>query len=330
MRTPRGVKVWMAAMALLMVVGCDARATQDGVQGDLRFVMDPADGSRDFDRPLAVGSTVILTVESAGERRLDRVRDVSVSPSNLATARVVQGSDDQIALIGQQPGAIDVTVTVDGAGEVYSDTVRMTVEYVDRVEIRHQCVDGPEAAYLVDRPVFLELDRLDRRGTQVVGYSDKGTDPLRGCQVVVDPQGLSQDVHCDEAHLSLPGLRDPISVYVDVIPEVSTNTPEVDVHFIFPWELDFEPNMQDLRVGVTSRVELFPVSYNEGWPVCTHLDLYVYIDSPSTCSGPNGELEFAVPATERNEIQLRGQRYGICEFAVFVGDEEFLFDAYVD
>jgi hypothetical protein len=329
MRSPRVSVVCALAASLCLLGGCDARPTQQGTDGELTFYTEPADQSSTFDRPLAVGSTLVVHVEPRGERTLDQILEVSVSPPNLATAQAISG-EHAFAVLGQQHGVVDITVTVRGAGEVYSDTVRLRVEHVDRVELGHSCTLDPDGAYLEGRVVYLDLTRLDHRGEQVVGRAQGDADAGWGCQISVWPEELAPDLFCDEAGASLPALTSG-SVYLDVVDEVDTaGHREIDVHVIPLDELDFEPNYQDLTVGVTHTIELFPYAYYDGWPLCTHLDMYVYIDSPETCSGPNGELEFAVPTTQMNRIRLRGQSWGICDFAVFVEDMEFLFDAYVD
>lgn len=328
---PRPLLVIAAGALALSSLACDQRAAQTGVQGNLTFYSEPADESSDFDRPLAVGSTMELFMEPADGRQLERVLDVTVDPPNLAQAQVLRDGEPGVSLYGLQSGAINVTPTVSGGGETYTDTARMRVAAVDRVNLHHSCTDAPDGAYLTDRFIRLDMERLDQSGNQLVGFARGSTDPNLGCHLAVSPEGILPDIECDESGLYLPAFRDPGSIYVDVLDNIRTSSHrEIDVHLITLGELDFEPNYEDLVVGTTTTIELFPLSLHEGWPVCTHLDMYVYIDTPDTCRGPSNATEFSVPSTDMNQISLRGSRHGICQFAVFVDDMEFIFDAYVD
>lgn len=316
--------------------GCDGRARQEGEKGNLQFSYRAADLDRRFDRPLAVGSGMLIELEPVGKRSLDRIVGVRAEPAGIFEASVDQGDSRSIIISGQQAGSAKLIVDVQGGGESYSDQTTLKVDRPTQVAMRHMCTDEINAGYLVGDPIQLEWKRYNSKGEVLVGSARSTADPARGCQAEISPGELQQSARCDEAGLEMDLIYQPGPVRVRLaqgIQRYSNSPSELGVQVVSPELLDFEPLYEDLRVDVSRRIELRPITYGQEWPVCTDLWMRVYIDTPYNCSGPNGEDEFDVEPADENSFLLRGREPGICEFAVVVyGDEpmEFLFDAYVD
>lgn len=319
-------------------VACDGRAKQDGERGNLRFFYQPADQSTRFERPLAVGSGMLLHLEPLGKRELDRIVNVRVEPSGVIQASVAPNDSRSVVVSGQQAGRAKLIVEVQGAGERYSDETTLSVERPARISMAHMCTKEINAGYFAGQPVQLDFKRYSSKGDALIGSARSTADPMRGCQVEISPGELQQSARCDEAGLIFNAIEHtgPVRVRMAQGMQRHSNSPmELGVQVVSPELLDFEPVYDDLRVDTTRQITLQPVTYGQNWPICTNLWMRVYIDTPQTCTGDHGELEFDVEPADENSFSLRGRREGVCEFAVVVydygqGSMEFLFDTYVD
>lgn len=323
----------LAALTLVLITtGCDRAATREGEEGNLEFSYYPADDVRDFDRPLAVGSGMAITVEPAGDREFDAVRDVSVEPEGVLWAEIEEDEDDQIYVWADASGQAQLEVESFGGGEIYSDTVTLRADEVEQAVMQHQCTSQRHAAYVVGDAPTLLLERQNGDGDKLIGEAQSSSDAEFSCQVHMNPEDYQDRAFCDEAGLHFDTVNRLELIYVDLIGTVAaagSSSPELDLDFIAAAELDFDYPDGKLRTGATRRIELNPITYGAGtsaWPVCTHLELYVEILTPSYCSASNGDLSFFVDADEENEIPLRGQNPGSCRFAVELADRPDLGD----
>ncbi len=322
----------MASMA------CDRAVSQEGDQGNLEFLYTPADGDRDFARPIALGSGLEMSVAPLGDRELEQVLSVSTDPDTILGAELIDDGEDEeeeedLFLWGIDVGESVLSVEVEGGGERYSDSTTMRVSRVTQVAMAHECARGDDAAYMVDQAVSLELDRRNHNGETLVGASYSTPNAVDTCQVQITPSYFQEEAYCDEGGLHFWPIQElgPIDVELTSgIEPAGRSSSEISIHIIDPSHVDFEVLDGDLPVDGTRRFELepftTPISEVGTWPVCSHLDLYVEILTPDTCSGPTGELSFFVEPEEENEVRLRGQESGRCEFAVELADRPDLGD----
>lgn len=335
-RYKSGLWYLVVLMFLLGGVGCDGRAKQDGEQGNLRFYYMPADKATRFDRPLAVGSGMVLRLEAVGKRELERVVEVRVEPAGVFNASVDQEDGRSIIISGQKAGRAKIIVDVQGGGESYSDSTTLSVDRPSQASLAHMCTGEVNAGYFVGEPVHLNLKRYSSGGEMLVGSARSTADPGRGCQVEISPEEFQQAARCDEAGLVLDpvGQTGPMRVRLaEGVGRYSGSKSELGVQLVTSDLLDFEPIYEELQVDYSRRVQLYPITYGQNWPICTDMWMRVYIETPRTCTGENGEYEFDVEPADQNGFSLRGVREGYCEFAVEVfGQEpmEFLFDMYVE
>lgn len=320
------------------LLGCDDRARQEGEEGNLQFYYLPADGSTQFDRPLAVGSAVQMYLEPINDRELDQVRSVSAAPQSVLTAAINQnqepGTTPSLVLSGQGNGEATISVEVSGGGQNYTDSTSIRVSEVRRAELRHSCTDQVNAAYLRGTSVRLEYERQNSEGEKLIGSARGNTGPERSCQVEVLPQVNEDQMRCNEAGLHFPPFSDVGSVLVDLLPGIQpVARRELGVQIVYPDEVFFEDADGYLVVDATRDIRLNPVTYHEDWPVCTNLQLEVEILTPNTCTGRSGERRFTVDAEDENQFRMRGVRQGQCEFEVVIpqiDNQPWFFEVYVE
>ncbi len=324
----------IALIATSLVLACSGKAAQEGEEGKLEFFYEPADGDRDFDRPLAVGSGMSIFVEALGSHELDRIRKVSTDPESVLFAELDDDAEDEVYIWGDAAGEATLEVEVLGGGEIYTDRVTLRVDEVDTVEMAHECTDGIDAAYMIDEDFRIPFERENADGEKLVGEVHSDMDAKLSCQVLMQPEYFQDRAYCNEAGLHFWAIDTLGPVYLDLIPEVSAASralDELDIHIVDEDDIGFEPADGELRTDATRSVDMFPVQANTGGrPVCSHLDLYIEILTPGTCTARNGDLYLYIDGDDENEIPLRGQAPGLCEFAVEFADRPDLGAWYFD
>ncbi len=322
---------WAALAAVMLVMpACEFRAVQEGDRGNLRFISTPADNSNNFDRPLAVGSSMTLYAEALSGRQLEELISVQTSPEQVLAGSLSSQAYNAINLTGLAAGNASIRVDARGGGETFSDTTSLSVDYVDRVALGHQCTQQADAAYAVGEPVSLRLDRYNSSNQKLAGHTRSRLDPLESCQVQIypdpnfqHPSDLQEVALCDEAGLHFPVFETvgPVDVFVaDQIGVASGGLPDMGVHIVDHEVIDFDYAEGELQVDRNRDIELTPFrappGTNQYWPVCSPLKLWVEVITTDVCSGPNNEIDFAVEREDENHITLRGHYEGTCEFAV--------------
>lgn len=320
---------WIVALLSLSVaaMACDMRATQEGDEGHLTFYHSPADGSTDFERPLAVGSGVALKMEPLDERSFRRVVDVTVEPASVLDAHVDDSSSDTVNLSGESTGEARIEVEVQGDAERYTDSTTMQVAEVQKIEMGHECTDRADAAYQVGRRATIEWERQTGSGDKLVGSARNDGEPLRGCQADIYPEDYQQDPHCNEAGLHFPNFPavEPIDLFAtDGVGVTTGGLHDLGIHVFDPavlaYNLRIEHSGDAMRVDRTNTVELDlfndPVDNDDNFPICTNMELLVEIYSSDICTGPGGDVEFTVEREDAHEFELRGEQSGVCDFDV--------------
>lgn len=308
--------------------GCQFDATQEGEQGNLEFAYSPADGDTTFDRPIAVDSGLKMYVEPLANRSFDQITDVTVSDNSILRAEIDGNSSDTLNLEARSSGEVRLEVRAQGGGETYGDWTTIRTGDVDRVRMAHECTSAADAAYLIDREASVELERQNRAGEQLIGSAQSHMDALRSCHVDLYPDEYQERPYCDEAGLHFSTLPEfgAIDIFpADGIGTAGSSHQDMGMHVIDPDLMQFHQPDTDLRVDRNRTIELEayrnPPDSSGVWPVCTDMDLRIEIYSGNICTGSAGETTLHVDASDENEVQLRGQRSGYCDFDIYLDDE---------
>lgn len=332
---------WIVIASLALLIsgcgGCESRASTDGEQGNLRFFYSPADGSTQFDRPIATGSSLLLEVAPLGDRELESLTAVSTSSDSVLSAQILSPVEPSIQVVGRSRGSARITVDARGGGETYQDSTSFRVDDVYEAELRHLCTNEASAAYVIDENLSLAFTRRSRNGDTLAGFARSNSNAQRTCQVFLEPEFYQDQVRCDESglHFQRESLDVAEDIWIDVANGISTPRTahrELGIQMIGPDMIDFQRLDADLRVDLQREVEVVPFAYNSGLLVCSHLAMRVFIDTPNICTGPNGAREFDVLPEDMNRFSLRGHRQGNCELTIILQQQpgiEFLLDAQV-
>jgi len=166
MRCLAGKAVVGLSLAALMM-GCMSRTT--GNEGNLEFSYVADDDVTDFNKPLAVGAKLEVTVGQAGTHKYVDLKTAESSDDRVL--KVLSFSGNKLILEGVAHGGalIEVEAKIP-TGEVVSDSVNMLSRVPEVLVLRHTCSSDSEAYYLIDQDIWLSYDMKMKNGQPVIGY----------------------------------------------------------------------------------------------------------------------------------------------------------------
>ena len=308
------------------VMGCDRSAAEEGAKGNLEFYYHPADGSTQFDRPMAMGSSMKLYVDAI-QGDLDSVVDAYAEPESVLRAQVDSQEELSIALRARSPGDARVHVDARKGGVPVSDFVSLQVDRVRQVEMEHRCTSDRDAAYMAGQPIEIKMERQNGSGQKLVGQAqamdgqtEDPNDHETACQVWLYPEYYQGQARCDEAGLHIEPVDQLEGISVEPIDGVSPSGSHdfLGVHVVEEEDIEFTGVDASLREGSIRSVELEAIAaYPAQMELCGGLELDIEILTPNRCEGVLGRgTDFSLDADDDNSFRLRGLNPGQCEFSV--------------
>ncbi|MSQ83315.1 MAG: hypothetical protein EXR77_10590 [Myxococcales bacterium] len=181
----RSVFEILLAGCALAAVATSCQSSLTGNEGNLTFYY-PTDDEIDFNKPVAVGAKLELTVKTAGIPHAS-VTLTEVKPANPAVLAVKGTNSNVFTLEGIGDGNTAITVKATKAdGSSTTDTINMMARKAEVIEVTHSCTSGPIGHYLVGKQIFLPYDLKLNDGRAVIGF---GYHPLK----VAPETGLQLD-----------------------------------------------------------------------------------------------------------------------------------------
>jgi hypothetical protein len=155
-------KLAAVVSALVVLAACDSAVT--GNDGNLTFSYDADDNVFDFNKPIAIGAKLDITVAEAGT--LAEVELSSATSSDEAVLAVDAFGGDKFTLEGLGDGNVLISVeTTDGL----TDSVNMNARAPEVLVLGHTC-DIEGGAYLVGDQVYVPFEMEMTNGQPVIGY----------------------------------------------------------------------------------------------------------------------------------------------------------------
>lgn len=296
-----------AAAVCLTCAACISRVT--GNEGNLAFSYVADDRVGDFNKPIAVGGRLDLTVEEAG--RLKQVPVVSATSGTPDTLTVVGFTGSVVTVEGKAPGSALLEVEATVAGQNLPDSVNLLVAQPEVLKLRHLCTESRTGLYFVDQDVHIPFDMSKANGQPVIGY---GVHP-----VTVEPaDALTLDATTkDQATLhfktrATPGEATIRSTVDDTTLDVTLVTEaQIDGGKIFAGEADA------VQAGHKAFRLVWPTV--GGQQVCQpKLQVEVVGATPDVCavSAAQTAREDDATGTTWGWVEIDAQKAGTCSFDV--------------
>lgn len=291
----------------LTFTACISRVT--GNEGNLSFSYVADDRVGDFNKPIAVGAKLDLTVEEAG--RLKQVPVVSATSATPDTLTVVGFTGSVVTVEGKAPGTALLEVEATVAGQNLPDSVNLLVAEPEVLTLRHLCTDNRTGLNFTNQDVHIPFEMAKANGQPVIGY---GVHP-----VTVEPaDALTLDATTkDQATLhfktrATPGTAKIRSTVDDTTLDVTLVTEaQIDGGKIFSHEAD------PLKAGRKGWRLVWPTV--GGQQVCQpKLQVEVVGTTPAICavSAAQTAREDDATGTTWGWVEIDAQKEGTCSFDV--------------
>ncbi len=160
--------VWATGLAAaLLTSGCVSRLT--GNEGNLVFSYAADDDVADFNKPIAVGAKLDISVRTAGTNELVSLQSAIVEDPTVL--EVVSASGSAMTLGGKGTGNTLISVSAKQPdGTVVDDSVNLGARVPERLKLHHYCSNDTAAPYLVGNEVLVPYDLEMTNGQAVIGY----------------------------------------------------------------------------------------------------------------------------------------------------------------
>ena len=149
-------------------------STTTGELGNLSFSYDAKDELFNFNKPIALGAKLRITVRDAGGAPGTGADVKSAATNNPSVAKVVSFEDSDVIVEGLADGefALEVSAEVGFPAESKEDRVSMLVREPEVLKIGHACKSfgANKAYYLVGHHIELTFEMELADGQDVIGY----------------------------------------------------------------------------------------------------------------------------------------------------------------
>jgi hypothetical protein len=317
-------RVALISLALCLGIpgtACELNSATTGNEGNLEFSYTTVEDLGDFNKPLAVGSTLELVVKEAGTRKEVQVVAATTDDPGVLDVTTFLGDTVQIVAKGEGGAQISVRARVP-SGAVVEDSVDMLARDPATVELRHRyprdglgdlfeildatCVEGPEAAYLVDTSIVVGFDMWSASGQSMIGH---GVHPvswepeasLFKDQTSSDPENITFQTGAEEETVLLLSTVDDEELFIHLIEAETIDGSELVGGF--PSDL--------VPVGHTRTIGVAPTVGN--LRVCQYpLDMEVTSSDGGICTVTGS----ATGSNAWLSVSVHGLSPGTCSFTV--------------
>lgn len=293
------------AFFLLFAAGCTSRLT--GNEGNLVFSYVSDDDVTNFNKPVAVGARLDLSVAEVGTNLPVTVTAASFDDASILDVADFSGATVTVSGEGDGGALLSVEATTVG-GEATSDSVNMLAATPEVLVLAHTCTAEETAVYLAEQRVWVPFEMRMSNGQPVIGY---GYYPVtvEGKALAVDgsakdQQYMAVDTAATEGSVVLRSDLDDETLTVEVRADTAIDGVEEPIPFV----------LDDIDAGDTNA---FYVRAMVGDLVVCQGDTQKTVESltPDICevrdSNPTD-----TPDHEYGWFEIEGVAAGTCEYTV--------------
>ena len=295
---------FVAVIATLTTVGaCESKVT--GNEGNFQFSYPADDDVFDFNKPIAVGARLDITVEQ---------QDVAV------TLQAVESDDPSVEVVDFEGSAFtveakaegNVLISVEGKidDKVLTDSVNLTARIPDNHGLAHTCGADGQTAYLAGQKSYVAFDMTMENGQNVIGYGYYPVTITGGATLDSTHQG-SQYFRIDATtagSFEIDSDLDGTELDLTIVEEADIDGAAQPIAFV----------LEDIDVGDTNAFYVLPRVGTR--TVCQAIvDMVVTSDTPTICTVRNSNrlaAESTDAGKESGWFEVTGVAEGTCEYTV--------------
>lgn len=309
MSVQRVAAVWFAVVGI-SCLGCVSKQT--GKEGNLEFSYVTDDEPRNFNKPIAVGAKLELTVREAGTGANRDVTLQSVESSNPEVLKVGTLSGGKVIIEGLASGGAELTATatLESTNEMQSDAVDMMVRVPEKLKLWHTCKDlgAQTGTYLINSNVALPFEMKMEDGQSVIGYGYYPVTHEPAASLTKDEGKKSQQF----IHYSTGSTLGDVLLSSDIDSTTATMT-LVNEDAIDGAKLQITP---DLKEGKTEAFYVLPTIAGE--PICQASSIFTLETTTTDVCEVNklGSAPTTHEARRYGWINIKGKTPGVCRFKI--------------
>lgn len=294
----------------LLASGCVSKVT--GNEGNLTFQYPADDSLLDFNKPIAIGAKLDISVRQVGDtNELVELSDASSDAPKVLAINSFQGHS--LVLEGVGAGSATIEVTAKQAdGSVVTDSVNMLSRAAEVLKMRHYCTSDSLGHYLVDHDVLIPYDLERANGQAVIGY---GYHPIKiepATSLAINEKNKAQ------VHFWLHTAKTPQNA--KITSTIDASALEMQIHV----EGEIDGAMMDggdvankAVVALTHFVLIRPTI--DGAPLCqAHADFTAEATTDDVCTvkALTAKRTGKDVETGYGWVQITGKKVGKCNFNV--------------
>jgi hypothetical protein len=301
----RQATVHLAGAALLLAVACQSTLT--GNEGNFQFAYDADDWITDFNKPVAVGAFLDISVREVGT--FLPVDLSAASYDDSAVLDVVEFSGDSITVEGTGEGLALLQVEgTTNAGEALTDSVNMQAKVPEVLLMWHTCGGEREGNYLTGQRIWVPFEMQMSNSQPVIGYGYYPMTADTDAAVLSAGESSQQWMAYDTAEAAgvtvLSSEIDDTTLSLNVVAPASIDGVQEPIAFV----------AEDIDVGDTNAFYVRPLVGD--LPVCqAELDASVVSDTPDICTVTDTE-PVETGDHEHGWFSITGVAEGECIFTV--------------
>jgi hypothetical protein len=296
-------------LSFVLLAACQSKIT--GTEGNLSFAYVADDDIRNFNKPIAVGAKLDLTVTEVGTDKKVELQAAKADPETVLRAASFSGNT--VVLEGKGSGSALVSVEAKvPSGTVVKDSVNMLARAPEVLKLAHTCTADNEGRYLVGQDVWVPFDLEMKNGQAVIGYGYFPVDVLPATAMTLDLTSRDQaflhiKTGATKGSVTLQSKIDSTTIKVSLVEQG-----DADGALANPL------SPKEIEVGKTLGVHVLPTV--SGKPVCqARSEVTVATGTPTICTAVLASGSTGATANPQNEwgfVNVTGKAVGKCTFNV--------------
>lgn len=292
-------------LVLAALVGCQSRST--GNLGNLEFAYWTDDDAVDFNKPIAVGASLDVTVAEAGTHAPVTITAASTDDDGIVAVDGFAGDTVTVRAVADGGAVLSVEAET-ASGEALPDEINLLARTPEVLKLWHTCTaaDGV-AAYLAGQRVYVPFDLEMANGQSTIGYgyypvAASGT----GAALVAEDSDQTWMVFDTTAAgtVSLASEIDDGALTMEIVDAASVDGVAEPIAFV----------LEDIDVGDTNAFYVHPTA--GGTRVCqADTTKTVVSDTPEICEVRDGDARDEA-VHEFGWFEIEGLAAGTCTYTV--------------
>lgn len=287
------------------LMACESKLT--GNEGNFQFSYPADDRVLDFNKPIAVGATLEVSVSDVGSDRPVELSAAAFDDPNVLSVESFSGN--QVILKGI--GAGGALLSVEGTtadGEALTDSVNFLAAVPEVMKLRHSCTTEATAAYLAGSQIWVPFELEMENGQPVIGKGVYPVDASDTEALALDTTRSSQThLHYDVSGTAQSATLTP-SIGGDAL---SIEIAEASAIDGIADPIDFAG--EDIDAGETAAFYVLP-KVGDATVCQANANKTVTSDTPEVCSVRDRDAEAG--SFESGWFEVEGLAEGECLFTI--------------